>query len=137
MTEEEIREQKQQLCQQYGITEKQIDAFAAACNKLWEAVKEIADNILAFFREHAENLRELMEANAAAFREAMQQADLSTLSEAIETIQGAITTPSPPSYSLASVKQYNAMQRQRLKSYKNRIGSAAIRRPKRIARSCC
>lgn len=130
MTEEELREQKLQIYQQYGITEEQIDAAVAAFCKLWEVVKEIADNIIAFFREFAE-------ANAAAFREAMQQADLSALSEEIEAIRGAAATPSPPPYSLASVKQYNARQRQKLKSYKNRIGSAAIRRPKRIARSCC
>lgn len=130
MTQEELKEAKLQIYQQYGITEEQLDAFVAAFCKLWEVVKEIADNIMAYFHEFAE-------ANAAAFREAMQQADLSALSEALEAIQGAAATPSPPSYSLATTMQYNAMQRQKLKSYKNRIGSAAIRRPKRIARSCC
>lgn len=126
MTEEELREQKLQICQQYGITEEQLEAFAAAFCKLWENLKEIANGIMA-------GLQEL----AAGFREALQQTDLSGVYEAIEAIRGAAAAPSPPSYSLASVKQYNARQRQKLKSYKNRIGSAAIRRPKRIARSCC
>ena len=126
MTEEELKEQKLQIYQQYRITEEQLDAAVAALCKLWEAVKELANGIMAGLQEFA-----------AGFREAMQQADLSALSEAFEAIRGATATPSPPPYSLASVKQYNARQRQKLKSYKNRIGSAAIRRPKRIARSCC
>ena len=33
MTEEEIREQKLQLCEQYGITEEQIDAAVAAIRR--------------------------------------------------------------------------------------------------------
>ena len=128
MTEEGLREQKLQIYQQYGITEEQIDAFVAAFNKLWEAVKEIVDGIMA-------GLQEL----AAGFREALQQSDsMAQLAETIEAIRAAIYKEARlPSYSLASVKQYNARQRQKLKSYKNRIGSAAIRRPKRIARSCC
>ena len=128
MTEEGLREQKLQIYQQYGITEEQIDAFVAAFNKLWEAVKEIVDGIMA-------GLQEL----AAGFREALQQSDsMAQLAETIEAIRAAIYKEARlPSYSLASVKQYNARQRQKIKSYKNRIGSAAIRRPKRIARSCC
>jgi hypothetical protein len=126
MTDEEIREQKLQVCQQYGITEKQLDDFAAVFNKLWEDLKEIVNGIMA-------GLQEL----AAGFREALQQTDLSGVYEAIEAIRAAYKPARPPSYSLANTRHYNAMQRQKLKSYKNRIGSAAIRRPKRIARSCC
>ena len=120
MTDEEIREQKLQICQQYGITQEQIDAFVAAFCKLWEAVKET------------------LEKAAAAFHEIAEQIDAGELAEAIEAIQAAVYKEArPPSYSLANTRQYNARQRQKLKSYKNRIGSAAIRRPKRIARSCC
>lgn len=127
MTEEELREQKLQICQQYGITEEQLEAFVAAFCKLWENLKEIVNGIMAGLQELAES-----------FRKTLQQTDLSELVETIEAIRAAIYKEArPPSYSLASVKQYNAMQRQKLKSYKNRIGSAAIRRPKRIARSCC
>lgn len=129
MTEEELREQKLQLYQQYGITEEQLDAFAAAFNKLWEAAKELADNIMAGLQELSEG-----------FRKALQQTDLSSVYEAVEAIRAAYKREAqrlPQSYYLEITKQYNAMQRQRLKSYKNRIGSAAIRRPKRIARSCC
>ena len=127
MTEEEIREQKLQLCQQYGITEAQLEAAAEAIGKLWEAVKELVNGIMAGLQAFAEG-----------FKKDMQHFDGSELVEALEAIQAAVYKEArPPSYSLASTRQYNAMQRQRLKSYKNRIGSAAIRRPKRIARSCC
>ena len=119
MTEEELKEQKLQICQQYGITQEQIEAFADAFYKLWTAVKEFVEKI------------------AAAYKAIAELIDVGALAEAIEAIRGAATTPSPPSYSLANTRRYNAMQKQKLKSYKNRIGSAAIRRPKRIARSCC
>lgn len=137
MTEEELREQKLQIYQQYGITEEQLDAFVAALHKVWEALKNALEIAAAYL---SECFHEYAEKNAEAFREAMQQADLSALAElaeTIESIRGAEPSQSLPSYSLANTKQYNAMQRQKLKSYKNRIGSAAIRRPKRIARSCC
>lgn len=126
MTEEELREQKLQIYQQYGITEEQLDAFAAAFNKLWENMKELVDAIMAGLQELAET-----------FRKTLQECDnLSALGETIEAIRAAMYKQArPPSYSLANTMQYNAMQK--LKSYKNRIGSAAIRRPKRIARSCC
>lgn len=127
MTEEELKEQKLQICQQYGITEAQLEAAAEAIGKLWAVVKEFVCGIMAALQEFA-----------AGFKKAFQQFDGSELVEALEAIQAAVYKESrPPSYSLASTRQYNAMQRQRLKSYKNRIGSAAIRRPKRIARSCC
>ena len=128
MTEEELKEQKQQICQQYGITEEQLDAFAAAFNKLWENLKEIVNGIMAG-----------LQGLAAAYHELFEQIDKGALAEAIEAIQAAIwkSTACPPSYSLENTRRYNAMQKQKLKSYKNRIGSAAIRRPKRIARSCC
>lgn len=127
MTEEELREQKLQICQQYGITEEQLEAFADAFCKLWENLKEIVNGIMAGLHELAET-----------FRKTLQQTDLSGIYETIEEIKAAIYKQArPPSYCLADTRQYNAMQRQKLKSYKNRIGSAAIRRPKRIARSCC
>ena len=128
MTQEEFKEALQ-IYQQYGITEEQLDAFAAAFNKLWEAAKELVDNIMAGLQELAEG-----------FRKTLQQCDLSSVYELVEEIRAAYKREAqrlPPSYYLENTKQYNAMQRQKLKSYKNRIGSAAIRRPKRIARSCC
>lgn len=130
MTQEEFKEAKLQIYQQYGITEEQLDAAAAALYKLFENLKELVDAIMAGLQELAET-----------FRKTLQQCDhLSALGETIEAIQEAVykaALHSPPSYSLANTMQYNAMQKQKLKSYKNRIGSAAIRRPKRIARSCC
>ena len=127
MTEEELKEQKLQICQQYGITEEQLDAAAAAISKLWEAVKEIVNGIM-------EGLQGL----AAAYHELFELIDKGALAEAIEAIREAVYKQArPPSYSLENTRRYNAMQKQKLKSYKNRIGSAAIRRPKRIARSCC
>ena len=127
MTQEEFKEAQRQIYEQYGITEEQLDAAAAALCKLFEAVKEVVDGIAAGMHELAE-----------CFRKTLQQTDLSAIYETIEEIKAAIYKQArPPSYSLATTKQYNAMQKQKLKSYKNRIGSAAIRRPKRIARSCC
>ena len=127
MTQEEFKEAQRQIYEQYGITEEQLDAAAAALCKLFEAVKEVVDGIAAGMHELAE-----------CFRKTLQQTDLSAIYETIEEIKAAIYKQArPPSYSLATTTQYNAMQKQKLKSYKNRIGSAAIRRPKRIARSCC
>ena len=120
MTEEEYKEAALQIRQQYGITQEQIEAFADAFYKLWQAVKELVEKV------------------AAAYKTIAELIDVGELEEAIEAIKAAAYKEArPPSYSLANTRQYNAMQRQKLKSYKNRIGSAAIRRPKRIARSCC
>ena len=111
-----LEELKQQLVQQYGITQEQIEALVAAFNKLWAAVKEVVEKVAALYRLIAE------------------QGNSGELAEAIEAIREAIKA-TPPTYDRTDTRNgyYNA----KLKSYKNRICSAAIRKPRQIARSCC
>lgn len=116
-----LEELKLQLMQQYGVTEEQLDNILAAISKLWELVKDTLEKV------------------AAAFHEIAEQIDAGALAEAIERLQGVVASiynSSPPTYDRTDTRnaQYNA----RLKGYKNKyIRSAAIRAPKRSARSCC
>ncbi len=116
--EKTLEELKQQFIQQYGLTEEQLDNILAAIGKLWEYVKEFVDNML------------------AAFSEFFAENPSIDWQEVIEQIRGAIEEKQPPTYNRADTRnaQYNA----RLKGYKNKYTrSAAIRVPRRTARSCC
>ena len=116
-----LEELKAEAMLRYGITQEQVDNLCAAYCKLWEAVRETIEKV------------------AAAFYEIAEQIDAGALAEAIERLQGVVASiyiSSPPTYNRADTRnaQYNA----RLKGYKNKyIRSAAIRAPKRSARSCC
>lgn len=112
-----LEELKQQTMQQYGITQEQIEAFVAAFDMLYAAAKEVVEKFAALYWR----LAELIDAGA--------------LEEAIEAVQEAIKAKLPPPYDRADTRnaQYNA----KLKSYKNKICSAAIRKPRGVARSCC
>lgn len=128
MDDERMRELKQQFMQQYGVTEEQLDHMLNAAYKVAEAVVKIASAVWEVIKEHAEAL-------AAALREFEQIVDSGTFAETIEKLQGAIVyESSPPPYDRADTR--NGYHMARLKSYK-KSSSAAIRRPRRTARSCC
>ena len=124
-----LEELKRQFIQQYGLTEEQLDNILATINMLWEVVTVLVEKIAAVFQECAERY-------ASGFKEAMKEFDPSVFVELIEQIQEEIEEQQPPPYDRTDTRnaQYNA----RLKGYKNKyMRSAAIRAPKRTARSCC
>lgn len=140
--EKTLEELKQQYTQQLGCTEEQLDKLLAACSKLWAAVREFLNRAAAF--------QELAEAIAAAAqrseRELVQEyvgsPDLAAVADdfaqAFKRLQeeiAGIYISTPPTYDRTDTRnaQYNA----KLKSYKNKICSAAIRKPRGVARSCC
>lgn len=145
MEEQKTREElKQQVMQQYGLTEEQLDNLLAAFSRLWESVKEFLNRSLPAFQELAEAIK------AAAQRIEQEQAleyaerpdTAAALAVAVERLQDAIAAVvylydiSLPPYDRTDTRnaQYNA----RLKGYKNKyLRSAAIRAPRRSARSCC
>lgn len=144
--EKTLEELKQQTMQQYGLTEEQLDNLRAACSKLWEVVKEFLNRAASAFQELAEAI------SAAAQRierEHVQEhvesscgdtcADaLAAALEQLRRIQDEIASlyiSTPPTYDRTDTR--NGYYSAKLKSYKNRICSAAIRKPRGVARSCC
>lgn len=128
MDEEKIKEQRLQIMQQYGVTEEQLDCFFNALQKVVEVVAKIVNAAWEVIKENYEAL-------AAALREHGQSIDADTFAEMVEKLQGAIVyESSPPPYDRADTR--NGYYSAKLASYK-RNSSAAIRRPRRTARSCC
>lgn len=145
--EKTLEELKQQCMQQYDLTEEQLDNALAALNKVWEVVKEFLDRALSAFQELAEAIkaaaqsieREQAQKFAQEYAESPDTAaDLAAALERLQNLMaaaGAYIYDSSPPYDRADTRnaQYNA----KLKSYKNKICSAAIRKPRGVARSCC
>ena len=115
--EKTLEELKQQCMQQYGLTEEQLDNILAAISKLWEYVKEIAETM------------------AAALSKFVAENPAIDWQELIEQIRGEIKAQEPPTYNRTDTR--NGYYSAKLKNYKNKIGSAAIRKPRGVARSCC
>lgn len=146
--EKTLEELKRQCMQQYNLTEEQLDNALAAMNKVWEVVKEFLDRAMSAFRELAEAIkaaaqsieREQAQKYAQEYAESPDTAvDLAAVLERLQNLMAAGGAynydSSPPPYDRTDTRnaQYNA----RLKSYKNKICSAAIRKPRGVARSCC
>ena len=148
--EKTLEELKQQCMQQYELTEEQLDNALAAMNALWEIVKEFLDIALSAMQTLAEAIKaaaQLLDREPAQERaqEYSQPYEYLISPEAVddfaavfERIQGAIASiyiSSPPPYDRTDTR--NGYYSAKLKSYKNRIGSAAIRKPRGVARSRC
>lgn len=130
--EKTLEELKAEAMLRYGLTEEQVDNLVAAICRLYDTVKELVEKIAAAALE-------CLQKYAADFQEAMKQFDAETFAELIERLRDATAYAyinSLPTYNRADTRnaQYNA----RLKGYKSKyLRSAAIRAPKRSARSCC
>lgn len=141
--EKTLEELKQQCMQQYDLTEEQLDNALAALNKVWEVVKEFLDRALSAFQELAEAIaaaaqrseRELVQEYVGSPDLAAVADDFAQAFKRLQESIAGIYISLPPTYDRTDTRnaQYNA----KLKSYKNKICSAAIRKPRGVARSCC
>ena len=135
-----LEELKQQCMQQYGLTEEQLDNLLAAISRVWEVVKEIIDRA---FRELAETIKaaaqRIEQEKALEYTESTDAAF--DLAAAIKRLQDEIADlyiyiSSPPTYDRTDTR--NSYYSAKLKGYKSKyMRSAAIRAPRRTARSCC
>lgn len=134
--EKTLEELKAQVMQQHGITEEQLDNFCAALSRLWEAVKECMDVIAAYVQGLAEAIPQPVQEHVApATPDADTFAALAACMERLQDIIAGAYISSPPTYDRTDTR--NGYYSAKLKSYKNRISSAAIRKPRGVARSCC
>ena len=142
--EKTLEELKQQYTQQLGCTEEQLDRLLAAISKLWEAVREFLNRAAPAFQEFAEAIaaaaqrseRELVQEYVGSPDLAAVADDFAQAFKRLQEEIAGIYISTPPTYDRTDTRnaQYNA----RLKGYKSKyMRSAAIRAPRRIARSCC